>query len=100
MKVEREAKQGVSVTSKKWADDKMFTLLISCPAHPGIVASVSGFIFERKGNIFQSDQHSTDLHDGTFFMRISFTEDNFTLCLPDLVREFAPIAETFKMQWS
>jgi len=43
------------------------------------VAGVSQFIFDHHGNIFQSDQHSTSLHDGTFFMRISFTEDSFSL---------------------
>src|SRR5260221_10226494 len=82
------------------ADDQMITLLISCPDRPGIVAAVSRFIFEHNGNIFQSDQHSTALHDGTFFMRISFSEDSFTLNKPELIREFAPIAETFHMQWS
>ena len=50
----------------------MITLLISCPDQPGIVARVSQFIFEHHGNICQSDQHSTDLHHGTFFMRIPF----------------------------
>jgi formyltetrahydrofolate deformylase len=78
----------------------MITLLISCPDQPGIVAAVSRFIFEYHGNIFQSDQHSTDLHDGTFFMRVSFTEDGFTLNQSDLAKAFAPIAEMFQMNWS
>jgi formyltetrahydrofolate deformylase len=78
----------------------MITLLISCPDQPGIVAAVSQFIFEHGGNIFQSDQHSTDLHNGTFFMRIGFTEDSFTLCQSELTRDFAPIAEAFHMNWS
>src|SRR3984893_10136149 len=80
--------------------DKMITLLISCPDQPGIVASVSQFIFEHKGNIFQSDQHSTSLHDGTFFMRISFTEDSFTLSEAELVDAFHPIAQALQMNWS
>lgn len=79
---------------------QMITLLISCPDQPGIVAAVSQFIFKHGGNIFQSDQHSTDLHNGTFFMRIGFTEDSFTLCQPELSRNFAPIAEAFHMNWS
>ncbi len=78
----------------------MITLLISCPDQPGIVAAVSRFIFEHHGNIFQSDQHSTALHGGTFFMRISFAEDSFMLNQSELTREFAPIAETFHMRWS
>ena len=79
---------------------QMITLLISCPDQPGIVAAVSQFIFKHGGNIFQSDQHSTDLHNGTFFMRIGFTEDSFTLCQSELSRNFAPIAEAFHMSWS
>src|SRR5579871_6815647 len=80
--------------------DKMITLLISCPDRPGIVASVSEFIFEHQGNIFQSDQHSTSLHNGTFFMRISFTEDSFTLSEAELVDAFRPIAQALQMDWS
>ena len=80
--------------------DEMITLLISCPDQPGIVASVSQFIFEHQGNIFQSDQHSTSLHDGTFFMRVSFTEDSFTLSEPELIDAFRPIAHAFSMNWS
>jgi formyltetrahydrofolate deformylase len=80
--------------------DKMITLLISCPDRPGIVASVSQFIFEHHGNIFQSDQHSTSLHDGTFFMRVSFTEDSFSLSETDLVDVFRPIADALQMNWS
>ncbi len=75
------------------------TLLISCPDQPGIVASVSQFIFEYRGNIVQSDQHSTDPHNGTFFMRVSFAEDSFQLSEADLKARFAPIAERFQMDW-
>lgn len=80
--------------------DEMITLLISCPDQPGIVAGVSQFIFDHHGNIFQSDQHSTSLHDGTFFMRISFTEDSFSLSEPELMQAFRPIANAFRMDWS
>ena len=80
--------------------DNMITLLISCPDRPGIVAAVSSFIFEHQGNIYQSDQHSTDLHHGTFFMRTSFAEDSFTLNQADLVGSFTPIAKMFHMDWS
>jgi formyltetrahydrofolate deformylase len=75
------------------------TLLISCPDRPGIVAAVSQFIFQHQGNIIQSDQHSTDPHDGTFFMRISFAEDSFALTEAELIAHFTPIAERFQMDW-
>ncbi|HEU5367831.1 MAG TPA: formyltetrahydrofolate deformylase [Ktedonobacterales bacterium] len=75
------------------------TLLISCPDQSGIVATVSQYIFEHHGNIIQSDQHSTDPHDGTFFMRISFAEDSFALAKDELIARFTPIAERFHMDW-
>jgi formyltetrahydrofolate deformylase len=78
----------------------MITILISCPDQPGIVAAVSRFVFEHQGNILQSDQHSTDPFGGTFFMRITFAEDNFTLKEFELEAAFAPIAESFQMDWS
>ncbi|MBV9232082.1 MAG: formyltetrahydrofolate deformylase [Chloroflexi bacterium] len=76
------------------------TLLISCPDQPGIVAAVSRLIFEHGGNIVESDQHSTNQQDCTFFMRVSFAEESFRLNAPDLLDAFRPIAERFHMQWS
>ncbi len=75
------------------------TLLIACPDQPGIVAAVSHFIFEHDGNIIQSDQHSTSLHGGTFFMRISIAADRLTLSAADFAAAFRPIAERFAMRW-
>ncbi len=75
------------------------TLLISCPDQPGIVAAVSQFIFEHRGNVIQSDQHTTDPHNGTFYMRISFAEDSFLLSQEELIARFAPIGERFRMDW-
>ena len=76
------------------------TLLISCPDKPGIVSAVSGFIFEHNGNILESDQHSTNQHEGSFFMRISFAEDTFRLNESELREMFQPIATRFQMQWN
>jgi formyltetrahydrofolate deformylase len=47
-------------------------LLIACADRPGIVAAVSGFLFERGANIVSSHQYSTDPHDGRFFLRTEF----------------------------
>jgi formyltetrahydrofolate deformylase len=90
----------VSSDLGRGARDHMITLLISCPDQPGIVAAVSRFIFEHNGNICQSDQHTTDPHDGTFFMRVNFTQDSFALSQADLGAAFAPVAATFHMDWS
>src|SRR5581483_9595684 len=90
--------EGFSVSTS--TQDQTITLLISCPDRPGIVAAFSQFIFQYQWNICQSDQHSTDLHSGTFFMRISVAENSFTLSRAELVRAFTPIAERFSMHWS
>ncbi|MBE3560972.1 MAG: formyltetrahydrofolate deformylase [Ktedonobacteraceae bacterium] len=76
------------------------TLLISCPDQPGIVAAVSRFIFEHNGNILESDQHSTNQQDCTFFMRISFDEEGFRLNQDELIAAFTPIARHFRMRWN
>jgi formyltetrahydrofolate deformylase len=44
-------------------------LLIGCADRPGIVAAVSGFLFERGANIVSSHQYSSDPSGGRFFMR-------------------------------
>ncbi|SHK75792.1 formyltetrahydrofolate deformylase [Chitinophaga jiangningensis] len=45
-------------------------LLISCPDKPGIVATVSQFLFQSGANILDASQHSTDPAEGLFFMRM------------------------------
>jgi formyltetrahydrofolate deformylase len=54
------------------AQTRLLRLLISCPDRPGIVASVSRFLFEAGANIVRSDQYSTDPEGGTFFLRMEF----------------------------
>jgi formyltetrahydrofolate deformylase len=80
----------------------VMTLLISCPDRSGIVAAVSEFIFEHHGNILESNQHSTNRQDCTFFMRINFGEDGSGQILnhSELATAFTPIAKRFQMKWS
>ncbi|MGH2904621.1 MAG: formyltetrahydrofolate deformylase [Solirubrobacteraceae bacterium] len=47
-------------------------LLVGCPDRPGIVAAVSGFLFEQGANIVSSQQYSTDPTGGRFFLRTEF----------------------------
>jgi formyltetrahydrofolate deformylase len=46
--------------------------LLHGPDHPGLVAKVSGWIFERGGNIVHADQHK-DAESGVFFQRVEWT---------------------------
>jgi formyltetrahydrofolate deformylase len=78
-------------------------LLIACPDRPGIVAAVSGFLFERGANIVSSHQYSSDPSGGSFFLRMEFFLDD-TLAsrsARERLRErFArEVAERFEMEW-
>jgi formyltetrahydrofolate deformylase len=74
-------------------------LLLSCPDTRGIVAEVSKFVFENNGNIIHSDQH-TDSETATYFMRIEWELDGFSVPAGEIAGIFAPIAERFRMDWS
>ena len=53
-------------------------LLLSCPDTLGVVARISHFIFERRGNIINLEQH-VDTQDKMFFMRIEWDLKDFTI---------------------
>jgi len=74
-----------------------FILTLSCPNRIGIVAKVSGFLFERGCDITNSAQFDDEL-TGRFFMRVAFrgrAEDS----RDGLAEEFSPIAADFGMDW-
>jgi formyltetrahydrofolate deformylase len=47
-------------------------LLIDCADRPGIVAAVSGFLYEEGANIVSSHQYSSDATGGRFYLRTEF----------------------------
>lgn len=53
-------------------------LLIYCPDRQGILASVTEFLNENRGNIIYLDQH-VDHEEGLFYMRVEWELDNFTI---------------------
>lgn len=75
-----------------------FILTLSCPDQMGIVHAVSGFLFERGGNIVDSAQFD-DQDSDRFFMRVHFEEHRPDVTLDVLKAEFAPIAEKYNMDW-
>jgi formyltetrahydrofolate deformylase len=80
--------------------DEVARLLVSCPDRHGIVAAVSGFLAGSDANILASDQHSTDLEGGTFFMRMEFVLEGLRERRPELERRFADeVAGPFAMEW-
>ena len=75
-------------------------LLIACPDQPGIVAAVSGWLFNRGANIVHSDQHSTDPMGGQFFMRLEFHLENVDTEREAIERAFArEVGDRFGMHW-
>ncbi|CAH1190198.1 Formyltetrahydrofolate deformylase [Paenibacillus plantiphilus] len=74
-------------------------MLISCPDRPGIVASVSHFLYEHGANIVQSDQYSMDPGGGMFFIRFEFDLNDLDTELPVLQEDFVRVADRFEMKW-
>src|SRR5690554_2581524 len=75
-------------------------MLISCPDQPGIVATVSQFLFEHGANIVQSDQYTMDPEGGMFFIRIEFDLDNLEQRQKSLLQDFHAITERFNMSYT
>jgi formyltetrahydrofolate deformylase len=73
-------------------------LLLSCPDRKGVVAGVSGFIYQHGGNILHADEHG-DLDSNTFLMRVEFDPAEFDFPLTDFGLHFGEIARKFEMRW-
>ena len=74
-------------------------LLIHCKDRPGIVVSITDFIFNNGGNILNLDQHVDSEHQ-RFFMRVEWDLQKFTLALENIGKEFeSSVATRFGMQW-
>lgn len=75
-----------------------YILTLSCKDVMGIVAKVSGFLFEHKGFIIESHQFG-DESTGMFFMRSLFESRNPNYNYDEWKKTFTPIAEHFGMDW-
>lgn len=77
-------------------------LLIDCPDQRGLVARISGLLYEQGGHILHVDQHRDEAL-GLFFMRVEWALDGKIGPGSDLVRfqaAFAPMARELGMHWS
>jgi formyltetrahydrofolate deformylase len=76
------------------------TIVIQCPDQKGIIADVTSFIYEHKGNIQYIDQY-VDREDSAFFMRLQ-AELNETISNYNVfVQSFEEIlCSRFNMTWS
>lgn len=87
------------MTKTKRRRESSAILLIHCPDSKGIVANVTKFIHDYDGNIMHLDQH-VDHQSSTFFMRLVWDMENFTLERDAVAAAFEPIAERFEMNWN
>ena len=75
-------------------------LLVTCPDKLGIISAVSTFLFNHGANITDFDQHSSDAHGGTFFLRLEFQTPELDCSREALRNNFASrVAEPYGMQW-
>jgi formyltetrahydrofolate deformylase len=75
-------------------------LLVACADRPGIVAAVSGLLFEAGANIVSSHQYSTDPSGGNFFLRMEFFLDGLQERREELEARFAArVGGPFGMDW-
>jgi formyltetrahydrofolate deformylase len=80
--------------------DSPARLLVACPDRPGIVAAISGFLFQEGANIVSSQQHSTDPAGGSFFLRMEFWLDGLGERRKDFERRFQQaVGGPFGMDW-
>ncbi len=87
-------------TAREEQQENRARMLISCPDGPGIVATVSRFLFEHGANIVQSDQYTMNPAGGMFFMRVEFDLPELSKNLPVLERDFQAVGDQFKREWT
>ena len=81
---------------------KSYILKINCKDKPGIISSVSNFLFKNNFNILESSQFR-DTKNNNFFMRVHFKNINNSINKNDikfLNNKFATISKKFKMDFS
>jgi len=72
-------------------------LTLSCEDKPGIVARVTGNLYDAGGNIREAQQFD-DALSGKFFMRVVF--DPGEAGIETFRAAFAPVAEDYGMEWN
>jgi formyltetrahydrofolate deformylase len=73
-------------------------LLVSCPDRTGLVAHISSFIYQARGNILNFDQH-TDIEAHIFLARVEWDLSGFTIPRSQLAEAFQPLATEYGMQF-
>jgi formyltetrahydrofolate deformylase len=72
-----------------------FVLTLSCPDRTGLAYAVTRWLYEREGNILDSDQFG-DPYSRRFFMRVHFAAE---VPVEAQRSAFAELAEPYRMDW-
>lgn len=86
------------MTKHKSRRQSSAVLLIHCPDSTGIVANVTKFVHDHGGNIMHLDQH-VDHSSATFFMRLVWDMDSFSLPRDEVDGALQPLVEQYNMNW-
>jgi len=73
-------------------------LLVNCRDRTGLVAALSGFVFNHGGNILDADQHA-ESDSGEFFMRLVWDLTGFAIPRDQIHSEIAKLAQRFDLKW-
>lgn len=74
-------------------------LLVSCPDSPGLLASITNFIYKNNGNIISLNEY-VEPYDKVFFLRLEWKLDNFNYSIEELNQHvFKKIASKFSMNY-
>jgi formyltetrahydrofolate deformylase len=83
----------------KFFDPTHYVLIIKCPDTRGIVAAVSGYLFDNDISIVESNQFN-DAEGDMFYVRVVFKQAGAKMPPMGTLRDgFKPIAHRFSMQW-
>ncbi len=89
----------VPLATEKNAKQHTATLLIHCPDQKGIVAAVTKFLFQFRGNILYLDQH-VDFEKKVFFMRVEWDLRGFLISRKNIGKQFdRTVGRHFRMKW-
>ena len=85
---------------KETGDRNTAILLIYCPDKQGILAAVTEFLNENRGNIIYLDQH-VDREEGLFYMRVEWELEKFAIPREKVADYFETlIARKFSIKFS
>jgi formyltetrahydrofolate deformylase len=87
------------VPDTQFFDPTHYVLIIKCPDTRGIVAAVSGYLYDNDISIVESNQFNDALGD-MFYVRVVFKQAGSKMPPMETLRDgFKPIAHRFSMQW-